>query len=639
VPATTTSGGIEPDLPPTRRLARLRMLSDRPVDDPRADFFGYRDYAQALADLIDSEGTDTPLTVAVSAPWGAGKTSVARMVERQLHDWTRQRGGERRMVTCWFPAWMHGDAPHLGAAMAGAIARVANGARPMWRRVLAPLPTAMLSPKERWWRRVRIGIGALAVVLVACAIRPVRELARPLLGDWSAPAAAGSAVALLVLASLLWKQVFAAAEQAAKFIDDPRSEAARGSMVQVREQLGRLIHQATRGGRLVVFVDDLERCPPERAVEVCEVASQLLSHEDVVTVFVADMQAVARAAEKHHVGVEGDDTGRRYLEKVVQIELAVPPPPPEAMERLLCGLAPEAEPDRGRTDTAAYVPAIVSRWSSMAAMQGLGLLLSLLVGIGYLVFGEPDPFYGAFRHASTILRSVNGLFLFMMIGQVLATVAFAVRMEVQRRLARRRRQQINRLIQAKRDAGVPQDELEERVLAELKPKLAPLASKLVETYLVDFAAELDPVEEVIRSYPPPLPRAAKRMLNHARLLTRIARDRRLFGGDPELVPMHLGKWIVLQECWRALAKAVLGRPAVLGVLELDATKGNAALGDGLRREGIQLDHFDALGDLLRSEPRLGLVVERLIRFEPAEDPDEPGPEPGAEPALVGGPAG
>src|SRR6266511_2920595 len=45
--------------------------------------------------------------------------------------------------------------------------------------------------------------------------------------------------------------------------------------------------------RFVIFVDDLERCRPPRAVEVCEVASQLLGHPNVVTVLVADMATIA----------------------------------------------------------------------------------------------------------------------------------------------------------------------------------------------------------------------------------------------------------------------------------------------------------------------------------------------------------
>ncbi len=114
-------------------------------------------------------------------------------------------------------------------------------------------------------------------------------------------------------------------------------------MAQVKEQLGEPIGQARKGGRFVIYIDDLERCSPDRALEVCEVASQLLGHEGVVTVLVADMHAIAAAAEARYPESHGatGDTGRRFLEKIVQIQVALPPPHPEHMCRLLRGHAPD----------------------------------------------------------------------------------------------------------------------------------------------------------------------------------------------------------------------------------------------------------------------------------------------------------
>jgi predicted KAP-like P-loop ATPase len=62
-------------------------LSDEPITDPAADYFGFAAFATALGEIIDNESTDTPLTIALSAPWGAGKTSVARMIQDLLGSW------------------------------------------------------------------------------------------------------------------------------------------------------------------------------------------------------------------------------------------------------------------------------------------------------------------------------------------------------------------------------------------------------------------------------------------------------------------------------------------------------------------------------------------------------------------------
>src|SRR5215213_8491358 len=124
--------------------APVALLSDSPLRDASRDYFGFAVYAEAIASLIDNELTDTPLTIALSAPWGGGKTSVARMVRRRLAERTASRGHDRPVVACWFDAWMHTDAEHLGAALASAVARTVDEARPRWRRLLSPLPAALV---------------------------------------------------------------------------------------------------------------------------------------------------------------------------------------------------------------------------------------------------------------------------------------------------------------------------------------------------------------------------------------------------------------------------------------------------------------------------------------------------------------
>src|SRR6185437_2037567 len=99
-----------------------------------------------------------------------------------------------------------------------------------------------------------------------------------------------------------------------------------------------------------------------------------------------------------------------------------------------------------------------------------------------------------------------------------------------------------------------------------------LIDQLVEGYLFGAAKELQTVERVIAETPPTLPRAAKRTLNHARLLTRIARERGVFGGNPALTPEHLGKWIVLSQRWVPLGQRLADDPALMRDFEQRASE-------------------------------------------------------------------
>jgi KAP family P-loop domain len=199
------------------------MLSDRPVQEDSEDELGFKPYADALAELIDSPNTDTPLTIAVSAPWGAGKTSLAKMVGRRLKEWPPERG-ERPHIVCWFNAWMHEDAPHLGSAFAAEVARTANANRGMFQRLFRPLPTAMMARKQRARRRIYVVFIALAIAIlvgryIPGVFKPGEVLDKQIRGQYGAAVAAiVFGVWLLYGAIKLWGSI---AETAASFIVDP----------------------------------------------------------------------------------------------------------------------------------------------------------------------------------------------------------------------------------------------------------------------------------------------------------------------------------------------------------------------------------------------------------------------------------
>jgi hypothetical protein len=566
----------------------LRMLADAPLADTRQDFFGFTAYADALARLIDSEGTDTPLTLAISGRWGSGKTSLARMVERRLAQSTAQRSGERPIITCWFDAWMHNDAEHLGAAMAGSVARVAGANRPIWRRILEPLPPSMLTVRERWRRRLTMLLSATTLSVIALLIPGVREALG--VGLDEKLLTGGSLIVILLLFVEAIKIVRPALDQAAHFFEDPASEAARGTVQEARNQLGRLIEHATQKGSIVVFVDNLERCSPARAIQVCEAANQLLSHKGVVAILIADMEVIEGFAGSLYgkLGTR-ERTGREYLEKIVQIEFVLPPPRRGDMERLLRGETPSSE---GALDEAAVAADLLDETVGVRFTPAMPLrilreepatIVPTVVILGAVASVVFVPF-GLSAHSPDIV-TVGILFgAIAQIGTQTPFMCYEVITYWRRRQAERARERVKTAIDDLR-GRVGQAGLEDAVVAAVKPADAEVAKTLVKAYLVDAAEELIGVETVILQYPPALPRAAKRMLNHARLLTQIARDRNMFGGEPRLLPGHLGQWIVLRERWPALARVIEREPSRLAEIERQAARSAAGAAFHLRVNG------------------------------------------------------
>ena len=131
--------------------------------------------------------------------------------------------------------------------------------------------------------------------------------------------------------------------------------------------------------------------------------------------------------------------------------------------------------------------------------------------------------------------------------------------------------------------------------------------------VADYDKQRDQAEKEIAVYLPDNPRRAKRLINHERLYARIAEDRGVFGGTPELTHRHLAKWVLIIEAWPRLGAALARDPAQIDTLEL--TSDIQELQSGLASIGIQAT--EQLFNILHEGVRLSPVLQRLVRFDTA----------------------
>jgi KAP family P-loop domain len=548
------------------------------------DAFDFKTYAEALAAIIDDEATDTPLTIAISAPWGAGKTSLANLVIERLRE-LRSTQRKPQHVICRFDAWMHEDAPHLGAALAADVARVVNRKRPPWRRLLRPLPGTMQSPYQRWWRRIALALVVLAVVWIPAVWKGGREFYGSLVSagkkDTAAQLGSAGSIALLGFGVLsAWSWLMAIAGKAARFVDAPGSEASIGSMQDVRSQLGCLISQATRRKRrLVIFVDDLERCVPKHALDACRVVSQLVGHPDVVTVLLADMTIVRRAAPG----------GRLYLQKLIQLEFALPPVDADGMARMMARRAGGA-PAGGWLSSIRERARAALRTSSQLArvIAGAVFILALAAAMSALIF-----------HVSVGIVAI-GFFLVLSLPPVIGRV-----------LLERHRERVQKIDNALLRELAGSNPTIDELVASLEPLLGPdeLIRQRAQRFFTDESALLRQSESELLAYLP-VPRSVKRALNQLRVLLVVADGRHMLGPGRQLQRGHLWKWVVLGERWPELAEKLVAEPE--WVKQLERASSPKKLEKSL---GSEMPHDD-LYEFLQRPPKLGPVVRRLIRFQP-----------------------
>lgn len=172
-----------------------------------------------------------------------------------------------------------------------------------------------------------------------------------------------------------------AAARLAAFLADRSDDGAyrqyRSLFSQVRNDLARLsadLDEARRewladgsGGtppleRIVLYIDDLDRCPPRKVVEVLEAVHLMLALDLFVVVVAVDARWLIRSLEHHYrelfsypdapaAGRSGADPNdvaspADYLDKIFQIPFTLTPPPPSAMASYLRSLLPlPAVPD------------------------------------------------------------------------------------------------------------------------------------------------------------------------------------------------------------------------------------------------------------------------------------------------------
>jgi KAP-like P-loop domain-containing protein len=345
-------------------------------------------YADAIARFILNKKTKAPLTIGIKAPWGAGKTSLMRMIRkkldpqkatkkedsrltiRELLSKTRARtseeaatelepGVQTERVTIWFNAWKYQSSEQLWAGLAHAIlSQVGDRMSPLDRdRLWASVHLRRGSVTE-----VRQGIYrymgrrvvpylivvplAVAGVLIAWAIDP------DLLGDASVVGAISSvAVAGVGLVRSASDEVTKANPQ---LVQEPDYESKLGFLHLVDSDMHRILEiaGATQDQPFVIFIDDLDRCSYTTVAQVIEALNVFLAGDFDNCIFVIAMEPDLVAAQIHiayeklfdRLGEGGsDDLGWRFLEKMVQLPLALPEPGRPQVQRLLDSILLEAQ--------------------------------------------------------------------------------------------------------------------------------------------------------------------------------------------------------------------------------------------------------------------------------------------------------
>ncbi|MFH2056857.1 MAG: P-loop NTPase fold protein [bacterium] len=264
----------------------IKLLTDLAVHESGSDVkdgLGFNTYAEVLGNA--ALGTKGPFTIGVFGEWGEGKTSLMQMTK----DFIDKNAKDQDTVTVWFNAWQYEKEEHP----------------------LSPLVATIISALEEW-QASKAKFANKAKNLVK-ALRAI---------------AYGFSVKSTI-------KVPGFAEIEAGFVaKDMIDEARRKSPDPLLDRavyygaLSRL--EAAQPGdevKIVVFIDDLDRCFPDLAIKLLESIKLVLNQPGFIF-FLGVARSVIEGYLQHRYreeyGIE-DFPGDSYLDKIVQLPFYLPP--------------------------------------------------------------------------------------------------------------------------------------------------------------------------------------------------------------------------------------------------------------------------------------------------------------------------
>ncbi|TEU16181.1 MAG: hypothetical protein E3J21_11355, partial [Anaerolineales bacterium] len=287
-----------------RTLITPLIFNDEPVGRAETAYFQFEHYADTFARIIAARDTLTPLTIGVHGEWGSGKTTLMRRIRAKLDE---TKGYETKPVsfvavddqglaftkkfrpckTVWFNAWKYGREEALFVALIEEVLRQMR--------------------RDGNWQAL------------------LAELAEPKKDKIKIPEAVISTLTRVFTAGRLDIDLTA-------FQTESRFRTNLAFLDEFQEVFDRLLRwyvardRTAEGefddtkGVLVIFIDDLDRCLPEKTVQVLEAIKLMMGKRGTIFVLGASHEIVQAAVKAHYkLGKMEEITPQRYLDKIIQL--------------------------------------------------------------------------------------------------------------------------------------------------------------------------------------------------------------------------------------------------------------------------------------------------------------------------------
>ncbi|WP_144605723.1 KAP family P-loop NTPase fold protein [Algoriphagus algorifonticola] len=283
------------------------------------DLLGFKIHADLLVDVIKDDKV-LPVTIGVFGDWGSGKSSILKILEQELTE-GEEDGFKDGTLVLYFNGWVFEGYDDAKAALLESIIEKFDKHKTIGNKVKDK--TVKLFKSVKWMRLLGLSFKKVIVPGATAYFTGGASLLPFLVNEFS---------------QLQPKEIAEklTGEGAEDFLKDIIKKNEDEEVTIVREFRDDFKEMIDKSGikKLVVIIDDLDRCTPDRLIENLEAIKLFLNVEKTAFVIGADPRIVRHAIEHRYKtdSIENaDDPDSRnkrivsdYLEKLIQIPYYLP---------------------------------------------------------------------------------------------------------------------------------------------------------------------------------------------------------------------------------------------------------------------------------------------------------------------------
>lgn len=277
----------------------------------KIDMLAYEPYAELIFDIATSERLN-PLTIGLFGNWGSGKSTLLSLVDEKI----KEKVEEPKVISITVNAWMFEGYDDAKTALMDSIVRVINDNESIAEECKNGI--GELIKKINW---IRVG-GALAKKGIPLAFSAATGNPMP---------AIMSSIESIKNIDLSKKEEIEKIENNISKLkgflkEDEPKESIVENIRTFRVEFEKLLEDSEIEN-LIIMIDDLDRCTPDRILETLEAIKLFLSVKNTTFIIAMDEDVITYSVKRKYPPLNqgGEiDVSKDYIEKIIQLPIKLP---------------------------------------------------------------------------------------------------------------------------------------------------------------------------------------------------------------------------------------------------------------------------------------------------------------------------